>query len=51
MTLEDLVIPSYSFYATGMDNMTKVRKSIFMFFDLFGLERFEYQTIVTFFVG
>ena len=34
-----------------MDDMTKVRKAIFMFTDLFGMERFDYRTIVTFFVG
>ena len=42
---------SYTFYATGMDDMTKVRKAIFMFSDLFGMDRFDYQTVVTFFVG
>ena len=42
---------SYTFYATGMDDMTKVRKAIFMFTDLFGMERFDYRTVVTFFVG
>ena len=42
---------SYTFYATGMDDMTKVRKAIFMFTDLFGMDRFNYQTVVTFFVG
>ena len=42
---------SYTFYATGMDDMTKVRKAIFMFSDLFGMDRFNYQTVVTFFVG
>ena len=31
--------------------MTKVRKAIFMFSDLFGMDRFSYQTVVTFFVG
>ena len=31
--------------------MTKVRKAIFMFTDLFGMDRFDYQTVVTFFVG
>jgi hypothetical protein len=34
-----------------MDDMTKVRKAIFMFTDLFGMERFEYRTVVTFFLG
>ena len=34
-----------------MDDMTKVRKAIFMFSDLFGMDRFDYQTVVTFFVG
>ena len=34
-----------------MDDMTKVRKAIFMFTDLFGMDRFDYQTVVTFFVG
>ena len=34
-----------------MDNMIKARKAIFMFTDLFGLERFEYRTVVTFILG
>ena len=40
----------FTFYATGMDEMKKVRKALFMFVDLFGLERFEYETLVRYFV-
>jgi hypothetical protein len=35
------------FYATGMDDMMKVRKALFMFVDLFGVDRFQYETLVS----
>jgi len=47
-TKED--ISSFSYYGTTLDDMTKVRKAVFMFVDLFGLERFEYDTLVRFFI-
>ena len=37
---------SFTFYATGLDDMGKVRKALFMFVDLFGVERFEFETLV-----
>ena len=33
-----------------MDDMVKVRKSLFMFIDLFGLTRFDYETVVRFLI-
>ena len=36
----------FTYYATGLDDMSKVRKALFMFVDLFGVERFEYETLV-----
>ena len=37
---------SYMYYATGLDDMAKVRKALFMFVDLFGLERYPFDTLV-----
>ena len=37
----------YSFYAGGLSDMEKVRKAIFMFSDLFGLERYNYNKLVS----
>ena len=33
-----------------MDDMLKVKKALFMFTDLFGLSRFEYETVVRFLI-
>ena len=33
-----------------MEDMMKVRKALFMFVDLFGTERFDYETCVRFFI-
>ena len=41
---------SFSFYALNMDDNMKVKKALSMFVDLFGLERFEYDTLVRFFI-
>ena len=30
--------------------MSRVKKSLFMFIDLFGLEKFDYNTLVRFFI-
>jgi hypothetical protein len=30
-----------------MDDMMKVRKALFMFVDLFGVDRFDYDTLVS----
>lgn len=38
----------FTFYALNTDSMAKVRKALFMFVDLFGLERFDYETLVRF---
>ncbi|XP_059090065.1 probable 3',5'-cyclic phosphodiesterase pde-5 isoform X3 [Tigriopus californicus] len=48
--LQDPLISSFTFYALNMDDMEKVRKALFMFIDLFGLERFEYETLVRFII-
>ena len=40
----------FSYYATGLSNMEKVRKALFMFVDLFGLERYNYGKLVNFMV-
>jgi len=39
-------IASFSYYATGLSDMEKVKKALFMFVDLFGLDRFENETLV-----
>ena len=41
---------SYTYYATGLTDMEKVRKAVFMFSDLFGLERYDYTKLVNFLV-
>ena len=41
---------SFSFYALNMDDSLKVKKALFMFVDLFGTERFEYETLVRFII-
>ena len=41
---------SFTFYALNMDDNEKIKKAIFMFVDLFGLERFDYDTLVRFFI-
>ncbi len=46
----DPTLGQYSFYALNMDDGEKVRKALFMFIDLFGLERFEYDTLIRFFI-
>jgi len=43
-------IASFSYYATGLSDMEKVKKALFMFVDLFGLDRFEKDTLVRFFI-
>ena len=40
----------FSYYATGLSNMDKVRKAIFMFVDLFGIERYNFEKLVNFMV-
>ena len=40
----------FSFYALNLDEMEKVRKALYMFMDLFGLDRFEYETLARFFI-
>ena len=41
---------SFSFYALNMDDSLKVKKALYMFVDLFGTERFEYETLVRFII-
>ena len=38
----------FTFYALNMDDMEKVKKALYMFVDLFGLDRFEFETLVRF---
>ena len=38
----------FSYYATGLSNMQKVSKALFMFTDLFGVERYSYRSLVNF---
>ena len=33
-----------------MDDREKIRKALFMFVDLFGLDRFDYETVVRFLI-
>ena len=40
----------FSYYATGMSDMAKVRKALFMFVDLFGMERYNFEKLVNFIV-
>ena len=40
----------FSYYATGLSNQDKVRKALFMYVDLFGLERYNYDKLVNFMV-
>ena len=40
----------FTYYALEMEDMMKVRKALFMFVDLFGVERFDYETCVRFFI-
>ena len=40
----------FTFYALNMDDLTKVKKALYMFTDLFGLERFDYDTLVRFLI-
>ena len=40
----------FTYYALDLGEMAKVRKALFMFVDLFGMERFEYETVVRFFI-
>ena len=46
----DDTISRFTFYALNMDDNDKVRKALFMFVDLFGLERFDYEVLVRFFI-
>ena len=36
----------FDYYGTNIDDMMKVKKALFMFIDLFGLEKFDYNTLV-----
>ena len=40
----------FTFYALNMDDTLKVKKALFMFTDLFGLSRFDYETVVRFLI-
>ena len=47
---DEMHVYRFSYYATGLSNMEKVRKALFMFVDLFGLERYNYEKLVNFMV-
>ena len=40
----------FSYYATGLSETEKIRKALFMYVDLFGLERYNYDKLVSFMV-
>ena len=46
----DEKIANFSFYASNMDDNAKIKNALSMFVNLFGLERFEYGTLVRFFI-
>lgn len=46
----DEKIASFSFYALNMDDKDKIKMALSMFVDLFGVERFDYETLVRFFI-
>ena len=35
----------FDYYGVGTDDLSKVKQTIFMFIDLFGLEKFDYNTL------
>merc|ERR1719427_489196 len=41
-------LAKFSYYGTTMNEMKKVKNALFMFVDLFGLERFEYEILARF---
>merc|ERR1711892_1177536 len=45
---EDISTQIFLYYATGLGDMDKIRKSLFMFVDLFGLERYNFERLVNF---
>ena len=40
----------FSYFGSTLDDMTKVKRALYMFTDLFGLEKFEYDTLARFFI-
>ena len=36
----------FDYYGLETDDITKVKQTLFMFIDLFGLEKFDYDTLV-----
>ncbi len=41
---------SFTFYALNLDDKEKIKMALNMFVDLFGLERFDYETLVRFLI-
>ena len=35
----------FDYYGVGTDDLSKVKQTLFMFIDLFGLEKFDYNTL------
>ncbi|XP_071744727.1 probable 3',5'-cyclic phosphodiesterase pde-5 isoform X1 [Lepeophtheirus salmonis] len=48
--IDDISVQRFSFYALDKRDEYKIEKALFMFVDLFGLDRFDYNTLVFFFV-
>ena len=49
-SIHHILFQRFSYYATGLSNQDKVRKALFMYVDLFGLERYNYDKLVNFMV-
>ncbi len=50
LTIFNCNLFSFTFYALNMDDVAKIKAALSMFVDLFGLERFDYETLVRFFI-
>ena len=37
---------SFDYFGLDTDDLSKVKQALFMFIDLFGLEKFDYNTLV-----
>ena len=44
--MESIHFFRFNYYGLETDDITKVRQTLFMFIDLFGLEKFDYHTLV-----
>ena len=46
INLIDCIYLRFDYYGVGTDDLSKVKQTLFMFIDLFGLEKFDYNTLV-----